>query len=155
MYARAVSERSETGVTSNPVGDMYTKPVEVRREAPYLEPEECALLLESARTYRPAVEAVRQKHGGEVSPKANPHIYPFIATLALTGARMAEVAGLLVDDVSFRQGKVYIRPNDYRRLKTRGSKRSVPLWPQLREILEAYMLGRERSGGIGTLLFPG
>lgn len=152
MYARALSERL---VRSNPVGDMYTKPTEERREAGYLEPAECALLLESARTYRPPVDAVQQGHGGALTAKPNLYVYPFLATLALTGARFTEAAGLLVDDVSFRLGKVYIRPNDFRRLKTRGSKRSVPLWPQLREILEAYFAEREQSGGLGTLLFPG
>lgn len=155
LYARAVSERSETGVSSNPVADMYVKPNEERREAPYLEAPECALLLESARTYRPPVDPVVQEHGGTISAKPNAHVYPFIATLALTGGRFSEVAGLLVDDVSFRLDKVYFRPNEFRRLKTRGSKRSVPLWPQLREVLEAYLLERERTGGVGTLLFPG
>lgn len=154
LYARALSDHPAT-VKSNPVSAMYSKPTGEAEEARYLEPEEVALLLESARTYRPTVEPVRQKHGGAISPKANAHVYPFIATLALTGARFTEAAGLLVDDVSFRLGKVYIRPNDYRRLKTKGSKRTVPLWPQLREILEAYLLERERSGGVGTLLFPG
>ena len=40
-------------------------------------------------------------------------------------------------------------------MKTKGSTRSVPLWPQLREILEAYLIERERRGGLGSLLFPG
>lgn len=86
---------------------------------------------------------------------AFPWIYPFLATLALTGLRKSEATGLLVDDVSLRLGKIYVRPNDFRRLKTEGSKRSVPLWPQLRAILEEYMMERERKGGLGTLLFPG
>lgn len=114
-----------------------------------------ALLLESARIYKPAVESIPQAHGGAMNPRGNPWVYPFVATLALTGGRFSEVAGLLVDDVSFKLNKVYIRPNDLRRLKTRGSKRSVPLWPQLREILEEYFAERERTGGIGALLFPG
>ena len=142
-------------ITLNPVATMYSKPTPEQREAAYLAPEEVALLLESARTYRPAVEPVQQAHGGKISAKPNVHIYPFIATLALTGARFTEAAGLLVDDVSFRLGKLYFRPNDLRRLKTRSSKRTVPPWPQLREILEAYVLEREKSGGLGTLLFPG
>lgn len=151
MFARAVSEDA---VSANPVAQMYSKPTEPKHEADYLPPEEIALLLESARTYKPAV-AIPQEHGGEVNPKGNPHVYPFLATLALTGCRFSEVAGLLVDDVSLNLGKVYIRPNELRRLKTRGSKRAVPLWPQLREILEAYFAEREKSGGLGTLLFPG
>jgi integrase len=40
-------------------------------------------------------------------------------------------------------------------MKTRGSERSVPLWPQLEEILRAYLIERERDGGIeGPLLSP-
>jgi integrase len=48
----------------------------------------------------------------------------------------------------------YFRTNEWRRLKTAGSKRTVPLWPQLQEILEAYVADRERDGGLGALLFP-
>lgn len=140
MYARAVSERY---VPSNPVGDMYSKPTEERREAPYLEAHEAALFLESARTYR-----------APVGDGAFPWMYPLVATFLLTGGRKSEVLGLEVDDVSFRFNKIYFRPNDRRRLKTRGSKRAVPLWPQLREILGPYMMERERLGGLGSLLFP-
>lgn len=51
------------------------------------------------------------------------------------------------------------RPNEWRRLKTATSARVVPLWPQLREILTAYLSAR--TAGIvlhdtpaSTLLFP-
>lgn len=140
MYARAVSERY---VRTNPVGDMYRKPTEAKAEAPYLSAAEAALLLESARTYKAPVD-----------DGAFPWMYPLLATFLLTGGRKSEVLGLEVDDVSLRLGKVYFRPNEWRRLKTRGSKRTLPLWPQLREILEAYLLERERTGGLGSLLFP-
>jgi integrase len=48
---------------------------------------------------------------------------------------------------------ITIRPNGFRRLKTRMSWRVVPLAPQLAEILRAYVFGPrlERSG---RLLFP-
>ena len=78
--------------------------------------------------------------------------YELLATLLLTGGRESEVLGLEVDDVSLERGVVTFRPNDWRRLKTATSHRSVPLWPQLREILKAYFPRREREGG--TLLFP-
>ena len=55
-----------------------------------------ALLLESARSYKPAVESIPQAHGGAMNPRGNPWVYPFVATLALTGGRFSEVAGLLV-----------------------------------------------------------
>jgi integrase len=151
MYKRALSEGY---VKQNPVADMYSKPTERKVEAEYLEPHEAALLLEAARTYRPAVDPIRQQHGGAITIKPNPWVYPIIATCLLTGGRKSEVLGLEVDDVSFRLGKIYIRSNRWRRLKTKGSKRTIPLWPQLREILEAYMLERERTGGLGSLLFP-
>jgi integrase len=48
--------------------------------------------------------------------------YPLLAMYLLTGGRKSEVLGLEVDDVSFRLGKVFFRPNDHRRLKTRTSK---------------------------------
>ncbi|MEX0912248.1 MAG: tyrosine-type recombinase/integrase, partial [Gemmatimonadota bacterium] len=150
MFKRAVSERY---VKSNPVGDMYRKPTENRVEAEYLEPHEAALLLEAARTYQPEGEE-RQDHGGAISAKPNPYMHAILAAFLLTGGRKSEVLGLEVDDVSFKLGKVYIRSNRWRRLKTKGSKRSIPLWPQLREVLEAYMLERERDGGLGSLLFP-
>ena len=151
MFRRAVSDRY---VQSNPVGDMFTKPTPDRVEADYLEPEEAALLLEAARTYRPPVDPVAQGHGGAIAAHAQPWIYPILATCLLTGGRKSEVLGLEVDDVSFRLGRIYFRSNDWRRLKTRGSKRAVPLWPQLREILEQYMVQREQGGGLGRLLFP-
>ncbi len=140
LYARAVAD----GHTQrNPVADMYKKPTPQVHEPEYLEPEEAALLLESARTYQAPVD-----DGGF------PYMHPLLATFLLTGGRKSEILGLEVDDVSLRLGKVYIRSNDWRRLKTKGSKRSVPLWPQLREILTDYMIERERSGGLGRLLYP-
>ncbi len=151
LYKRAVSEQR---VKLNPVAAMYSKPTENKVEAEYLEPEEAALLLESARTFRPAVDPVHQEHGGAISAHANPWTYPILATFLLTGGRKSEVLGLEVDDVSFRLGKIYFRSNDWRRLKTKRSKRSVPLWPQLREILGEYMIQREQQGGLGSLLFP-
>ena len=140
LYARAVSEEY---VDKNTVANMYSKPTETKTEAAYLEPEEAALLLESARTYLAPVE-----DGGFA------HMYPLLSTFLLTGGRKSEVLGLEVDDVSLGLGKVYFRPNGWRKLKTRGSKRAVPLWPQLRDILQAYMLDRERTGVLGSLLFP-
>jgi integrase len=64
------------------------------------------------------------------------------------------VIGLEVDDVSFERRTVTFRPNARRaRLKSATSWRVVPLWPQLEEILWAYLFaaGDAREG----LLFPG
>lgn len=73
-----------------------------------------------------------------------------LATFLLTGGRQAEVLGLEVADVSFDRGTVTFRPNTWRRLKTQTSHRVVPLWPQLRAILERYLASRPP----GRLLFP-
>lgn len=150
LFRRAVAEGY---VPSNPVGDMYAKPTEAKVEAEYLAPEEAALLLEAARTCLAPVDKVRQEHGGAISAHPNPHLHPILASFLLTGGRKSEALGLEVDDVSFRLGKVYFRSNRWRRLKTKRSKRTVPLWPQLRDTLEAYVLEREREGGLGSLLF--
>jgi integrase len=71
----------------------------------------------------------------------------------LTGGREGEVLGLELDDLSFERGVVTFRPNEWRRLKTRGSHRPVPLWPQLAEVLRPYADRRVVERG-GTLLFP-
>jgi integrase len=139
LYKRAWSELY---VTSNPVANMFRKPTESRGEAPFLEAHEAALLLESARTYKAPGDG------------AFPWMYPLLATFLLTGGRKNEVLGLEVDDLSLRHDKIYLRPNQWRRLKTAGSKRSLPLWPQLKEILSEYLMERERTGGLGALLFP-
>jgi integrase len=106
-------------------------------------------LLEAVRTYRPARPDL-----------ALPFLYPLVATYLLTGGRRLEVLGLEVSDISFERRTVTFRPNDWRRLKTRTSQRTVPLWPQLSEILTAYLSARtadEVLNGQPTrrLLFPG
>lgn len=141
LYRRA---RAETFVPSgyNPVGDFDEKPSVPRREAKWLEIHHAALLLEAARTSRP------KERPGSRHPLS--FAYPLLATFLLTGGREAEVLGLQVADVSFDREVVTFRPNEWRRLKTPTSHRSVPLWPQLREILERYLAERPPS----RLLFP-
>jgi integrase len=141
LFRRAQSE----GVVPpgyNPVGALMEKPSGKPAEALWLEPHEAALLLESARTYRPGPNG----HGGP--------IYPLLSVMLLTGGRRSEVLGLEVDDVSFKRQTMTFRPNEWRRLKTLTSHRSVRLWPQLEAILRLYFADREREGGLGRLLFP-
>jgi integrase len=76
-----------------------------------------------------------------------------IATFLLTGGRVREVLGLETEGVSFDRQTVTFRPNAYRRLKTKKSRRTIPLWPQLAEILKPYADQRVVERG-GTLLFP-
>lgn len=153
LYTRAASEGC-VPPGFNPVAAMMDKPIAERREASWLEPHDAALLLESARTYRPAIEPVKHHHGGTTSAKPNPHLFPIIATFLLTGGRKSEVLGLEVDDVSFQRKTITFRPNSWRTLKTGTSHRPIPLWPQLEEILREYLVKREQAGGVGTLLFP-
>jgi integrase len=81
------------------------------------------------------------------------HAEVFVALFLLTGGRFSEVVGLELDDVSFDRKTVTIRPNAWRRLKTRGSHRVVPLWPQLEAILRAWVFGPRLERG-GRLLVP-
>jgi integrase len=71
--------------------------------------------------------------------------HELIATFLLTGGRRNEVFGLLVDDVDFEANRVRIEPNRFRRLKRPWSERTVPLWPQLREILLPYVERRQEG----------
>jgi integrase len=71
----------------------------------------------------------------------------------LTGGRRAEVLGLEVD-IDLTNSRVTFRPNQWRRLKTKKSARTVRLWPQLKEILVDYFRRQEQEGKLGTLLFP-
>ena len=47
--------------------------------------------------------------------------------LGETGCRLSEVVGLRVEDIDIDNGLIHIRPNAARRLKTRGSERTLPL----------------------------
>jgi integrase len=128
----------------NPVAAMIDKPAAKRREARWLEIDQAAQLLETARTYKPVRSTDR---------RVLPFTYPLLATFLLTGGRRAEVLGLEVEDLSFDRKTVTFRPNAWRRLKTGTSARVVPLWPQLEGILRPYVFDLERPPG--RLLFPG
>ena len=78
-------------------------------------------------------------------------VHPLVATFLLTGGRKAEVLGLTWGDIDFDLGLVTFAPNDWRGLKREWSERTVPLWPQLREILEAY---RPANCSPSDLVFP-
>jgi integrase len=120
----------------------------------HLELPEAALLLEAARRWA----ATR----GERRP-----VYPFLAFLLLTGARLSEALAVELADVRFPgdpvypQGVVIIRPTESRvllgrghadRLKSEHSVRMVALQPQLAEILSEYLSGPNAPAG--PLLFP-
>jgi integrase len=137
LYRFAIQEGY---ATLNPVRALMYKPKANRREAKWLEVSDCAVLLERARVCKPVRE-----HGIK-------YALPLIATFLLTGGRCREVLGLEVSDISLERRLVTFRENDWRRLKTTGSTRSVPLWPQLENILRAYLDGPDAP--TGSLLFP-
>jgi integrase len=130
----------------NPVAAFTGKPPRPQREAKWLEVHDAALLLEAARTLPPVRTAAGEALGAGF-------VHALLATYLLTGGRRAEVLGLELDDVSCDRQTVTFRPNAWRRLKTRDSWRVVPLWPQLKEILDPYLVERTVRRG-GTLLFP-
>jgi len=141
VYKRAQSEGC-VPPGFNPCAAIIDKPSGNREEARWLEVHEAALLLESARTYK-----------AKRADVAMSFIYPLIATYLLTGGRESEVLGLEVQDVNFDRKTVTFRPNEWRRLKTRTSHRTVPLWPQLEAILKSYLRGGD-APRVGGLLFP-
>jgi integrase len=131
----------------DPVSDFKAlgeAPERPTTEAQWLEVSDAALLLEAARTY----PHDREKGGRTVLP----FIYELAATLLLTGGRESEVLGLEVDDLSFDRKAITFRPNQWRRLKTKGSQRTVRMWPQLEEILRPHVFNTNRPPA--RLLFP-
>jgi integrase len=81
-------------------------------------------------------------------------VHALLATHLLTGMRSAEVLGLLVGDVSLTRDVLYVRAHQQRRLKTEGSHRAVPLWPQLKDILTAWLFRHGDAPADDALLFP-
>ena len=140
LYWRAQAEGFVTP-GYNPVTALLEKPSAQRHEARWLEVHEAALLLEAAKSYR-------AKRGDLAVPYAR----ALLATFLLTGGRQKEVVGLEVEDVGFDRKTITFRPNQWRRLKTATSHRSVPLWPQLEESLREYVFGA--AAPPGRLLFP-
>jgi len=136
LFRRAIAEES---ANNNPVAALLEKPTAKKEEAKWLEVDEAARLLESARTYQaPAdMRPIRFMHA-------------LLATFLLTGGRKSEVLGLEVSDISFDRKTVTFRPNRWRRLKTASAHRVVPLWPQLEEILRGHVSG---GHAVGSLLF--
>lgn len=140
MYRRAAGENYVLP-GYNPVVALIEKPGIGREEARWFEVHEAALILEAPRAHKQSrVDGVTG-------------VYPLVATFLLTGARQTEVLGLEVEDVSFDRKTITFRPNRWRRLKTRNAHRSVPLCPQLEEILREHVYGGDMPR-VSGLLFP-
>ncbi len=104
--------------TENPIQRLIDKPKLERDEAVFLESGEAARLLAAAK-----------EMDGRGRGLAVPFRYPLLATYLYTGGRPEEVLGLEVEDIDFERGVVIFRRNQWRDLKRRWSRRTVPLWP--------------------------
>jgi integrase len=127
----------------DPVGVLVNKPGKRRKktERPWLEVPEAALLLEAARLYAPKRDDL-----------GIPYAHALVATLLLTGGRPAEVLQLEVLDVDLVRDTIKFRWSEDYRLKNESSIRVIPLWPQLKAILQAYLAGPDAP--TGRFLFP-
>ncbi len=125
----------------NPVASMMDKPKGQPGEAEWLEVSDAALYLEAARCYS----------NRQLDERCIPFMHAIVATFLLTGGRYKEVMGLLVADLNFERRTLTFRPNEYRGLKTKRSRRDVPFWPQLDAILRDHI---RQEGRVGGLLFP-
>jgi len=134
VFARAVSE-GKLPVGYNPVAALLDKPTAPKSKTAWLEIDELALLLESARVL---MEEARTD--GRRPPL--PCAYEFLATFILTGARENEVRQLNIEDLDFASMTIFIAGT-----KTEGSDRAMPMHPQLREILEPYVENLGRVAG--------
>jgi integrase len=132
---RRAQEQGWVNVGVNPVSALMTKPQGKTHEARWFEAHEVALVLESARTL--------QRKRPDIALGCS---YELIAAAAFTGSRPGELLSLKAEDISFDRSVITIHGT-----KTAGALRSVPLWPQLREILYPYVCPDDRTPRTGLL----
>ncbi|MFL5384872.1 MAG: tyrosine-type recombinase/integrase [Longimicrobiaceae bacterium] len=138
LFKRAISE-GKLPMGQNPVAAMLDKPKIPPSTTQLLEVPELALLIESARTL--------PMRCGAGARKPLECAYPLIATLALTGIRDGEARRLKIQDLDFEARCIEVRGT-----KTRGSVRTVPMHPQLEDILKTHVNKLGRTSGP---VFPG
>lgn len=131
LYRRAISEGA---AQSNPVASLPDRPKVEREERVWLEVGEAARLL----------KACRHLDADDEGRRAD-FLQAIVGLYLLTGVRTAEGFGMLVGDVDFRGGRVWVRNNRFRSVNKGGGQRWVPLWPQLRGILQRHVAGLESS----------
>lgn len=100
---------------------------------------------EPIRRHRSAAEIGRVLLAADAEALGGPwearRLRAVVYALAFTGARAREVLGLHRDDVDLAAGLLRIRPNDRRPLKTRSSRRELPIAAPLLPVLAGW-LGR-------------
>ena len=67
------------------------------------------------------------KQGYDKALASGSQIKLLMPLLGETGCRLAEIVGLRLDDIDLENDLIHIRPNSARRLKTRNSKRTLPM----------------------------
>ena len=65
--------------------------------------------------------------GYDKALKSGSSVKLLMPLLSETGCRLSEIVGLRIEDIDMDNGLIHIRPNADRRLKTRGSERTLPL----------------------------
>jgi integrase len=134
----------EERIAENPIDrlDPDERPSPGPSTTPFLEIPDAALALEVGRLF-------------SFRGRSDMQHYVRMAMHLLTGGRGSEVEGLEKADLDFVDGWVWFRPNATRANvnKARGTARRVPMWPQLRSILEEYLAGPHAPEG--SRLFDG
>lgn len=95
-------------------------------------------------------DEVRRLLDAVVNSAQIPYAVELVSVLAYTGMRKEEATGLLVGDVDLENGMIHVRANHHRKGKTKAARREIPLWPRLRQRLEALVRGKPA----GALVFP-
>jgi integrase len=120
-------------IIENPFFDIDPLPVDTVEVRP-LEPQEIEAILESAKTYYPA-------------------LYPVVCALLFTGARRGEVLALRWQDIDLPEKKVHVNWSLWKDQlvapKTKYSRRAIPIGPQLAGILRVLWAEQKlRKGAI-------
>lgn len=142
MFAWAVQRK---WAAENPFSRMsVADPVEDQDRRDPFKPEHLTVLFGAA-PWRPV----------DHNPARKPSRF-WVPLMALyTGARLAELAGLRLEDIEEREGILVlnIRPHETRSIKTKSSRRIVPVHSELLRMgFPAYVEARRKAGG--PLLFP-
>lgn len=140
MFNRAIC-LSHIELGKNPVMGLFTRPKRDAVSTIWLEVPEVAAILNYAKEWR--------------SPRSDlaiPYLFEILPMFFFTGCREAEVFGMRLSDVDFERKIIRVAPNEFRRVKTTQSTRTVPLFPELEVILRAYLDGP--FAPTGQLLFP-
>ena len=89
------------------------------------------------------------KQGYDKAINSGSQVKLLMPLLGETGCRLAEIAGLRLKDIDLENELIHIRPNAARRLKTRSSQRTLPLFGYAKLAMEEATKWSD-----GEYLFP-